>query len=336
MSVARRRNCLMYVVPTNAVSEDATWTGYVRLGYRRWLALPVPHPEAMYNRIPTRYLERQPATVQAKQILRSLAIPMFNPDYFNKAEVYDVIRAAGLAQYLPETVNQLAATALEQMLVRHRAVYLKPAGGSIGHGMIRIDHAASGFTVSVLKNTSCKTFSAPTFRRLLQMIRQERVPGRYVIQAAVPLLMWKGRPCDFRVLLQKRGDLWSVVGKGVRVAGQHTITTHVPNGGSIADATEVMTKHFGEQSQAVDQRMDDMLIRCAKAIDAHYHYALGEMSMDVGVDDEGHPWFFEANAKPMKFDEADIRSRSLVGVLNHLDHLRQAQAPLTTGANRRG
>jgi hypothetical protein len=35
------------------------------------------------------------------------------------------------------------------------------------------------------------------------------------------------------------------------------------------------------------------------------------MSMDLGVDQEGGIWFFEANAKPMKFDEPDIRKRSL-------------------------
>jgi hypothetical protein len=35
------------------------------------------------------------------------------------------------------------------------------------------------------------------------------------------------------------------------------------------------------------------------------------MSMDLGVDTTGKLWFFEANSKPMKFDEPHIREKSL-------------------------
>lgn len=48
---------------------------------------------------------------------------------------------------------------------------------------------------------------------------------------------------------------------------------------------------------------------------------LGEMSMDLGVDEEGGLWFFEANSRPMKFDEPAIRKLSLERIFQYSHHL---------------
>jgi hypothetical protein len=112
-----------------------------------------------------------------------------------------------------------------------------------------------------------------------------------------------------------------LVGRGVRVSGPNTITTHVPSGGSIANASRVLEASFGINADAVDNELTNMTVTCAKAIDSHYNHELGEMSMDIGIDEFGRPWFFEANAKPMKFDEPEIRARSLAGVLNYMQEL---------------
>lgn len=48
---------------------------------------------------------------------------------------------------------------------------------------------------------------------------------------------------------------------------------------------------------------------------------LGEMSMDLGVDENGGLWFFEANSRPMKFDEPAIRKLSLERIFHYGQHL---------------
>lgn len=326
MKTARLRNSFVYVIATDGVNHDERWKGYVRSGNRKWIPLPCPRPEAMYNRIPKRNLERSETARTAKTIIHNLGIPMFNPGYFNKATIYRIIRAAKLDQYLPETHETLTAELLCRMLQRHPAVYLKPTGGSIGHGMIRVEACGADYVVKVLKNSHCQTYVADSARSLWTLVEQHRLLSQYVIQSAISLIEWNQRPCDFRVLLQKRGHHWVVVGKGVRVAGANAITTHVPNGGSIAHALQVLTQRFGADDAQVDQEIERMVVRCAEAIDEYYQYELGEMSMDIGVDEYGHPWFFEANSKPMKFDEPEIRRKSLQGILAHLDELRPAKA----------
>lgn len=325
LRTAARRSEFMYVLPADEVEGTSMWQGFVRTGRRRWIELPCPRPQAVYNRLPTRFVERTISGITAKERLRSLDIPLFNPDYFNKAVIYDVIQEAGLDKYLPETSTSLTRRHLQTLLSRHRAVYLKPAGGSIGHGIIRVLRDGPNYLVEVLKNGDCQAYGAASGGELWSVVCRHRLPGAYVLQAAKRSLEWDGRPCDFRLLLQKRRGGWRVVGKGVRVAGPTAITTHVPNGGYIVEADQVLKAYFPDDMERVNNDLDDMAVACAHAIDRHYRGQLGEMSMDIGLDAQGHPWFFEANSKPMKFDEPDIRRRSLQGVLAHLEELRSQQ-----------
>lgn len=314
----RQSRAFVYVVSTDEVTANRIWQGYVRLGYKKWVRLPVPRPQAIYNRIPTRALERNPSGLRARDVVRRVSIPMFNPNYFSKPAIYEAIRRHGLSVNLPETVAALDQPSLLSMCERHGAVYLKPAGGSVGHGMIRVDAKREGYSVSVLKNGKTQRFTAASGTEMWQIVARERVAGKYVTQQAIRLVEFRGQPCDFRVLAQKRDDEWTLAGIGVRVSGKGKITTHVPNGGSIAHIDAVLSEAFGQDAAKVEQELEAFAIRAANAIDAEFGRELGEMSMDIGIDASGKPWFFEANAKPMKFDEPDIRSRSLRGVIEQL------------------
>jgi hypothetical protein len=59
----------------------------------------------------------------------------------------------------------------------------------------------------------------------------------------------------------------------------------------------------------------------ARQIEKAAGQTLGEMSMDLGVDRDGALWFFEANSKPMKFDEPHIRKKSLEQIIHYCMYL---------------
>ncbi|WP_229776517.1 YheC/YheD family endospore coat-associated protein [Alicyclobacillus cellulosilyticus] len=318
---ARKRHAFLYVLPLDAVDDQPTWTGYVRIGDRKWIPLPCPHPQAVYNRVPTRDGERTPWMAHARTRFCALHIPMFNPGYFNKAEIYRIVADSPLSSHLPETVTRPSRTAFTAMLRRHGAVYLKPVGGSLGHGIILVAREPSGFRVCALRHGTCRARAGLTAAEAWQAVRTERLRAPYVAQAAKRLIAWQGRPCDVRLLVQKRAGSWRVVGKGVRVSGPGAITTHVPNGGSIADTRKVLSAAFPGRADDLAREIDHLAVRMAEVIDRAYSGQLGEMSMDIGIDVEGKLWFFEANAKPMRFDEPEIRRRAVQGVLDHLEEL---------------
>ncbi|WAH35330.1 YheC/YheD family endospore coat-associated protein [Alicyclobacillus dauci] len=319
IETAKQERVFIYVIPTPHVSELGPWQGYVRLGYKRWQRIPCPKPEAVYNRIPTRALEHRQSATRARRTLQKLEIPVFNPAYFSKSRIYEIITENGLTSYLPETAGQLEQSTFLSILQRHGAVYLKPSGGSVGHGMLRVEASkGSCWLVHVLKHGRTTHHTCANLQEVWNTVNRERVPGRYVVQQAIPLLEYGGNPCDFRVLLQKQNNTWHMVGRGVRVSGDGTITTHVPNGGSIANADAVLVQAFGTAAGRVQSELEQFVVQAAEAIDSANDGELGEMSMDIGIDRKGHPWFFEANAKPMKFDEPDIRRKSLRGIIGQL------------------
>ncbi|QQE80952.1 hypothetical protein [Alicyclobacillus sp. SO9] len=87
-STGKQTGKFIYVLPVTSVTDDDVWVGYVRTGRKRWIAVPCPRPSAVYNRISLRNLERAPVSVAARQKIEGLGIPMFNPEYFDKAKVY--------------------------------------------------------------------------------------------------------------------------------------------------------------------------------------------------------------------------------------------------------
>ncbi|WP_206830721.1 YheC/YheD family protein [Alicyclobacillus fructus] len=318
IAAGQKKGILVYVITPRSVTDSASWHGYVRLGYRNWKSAWLPRPLAVYNRIPNRALEASAAVQRARAALQAMGIPFFNHQYFNKAKVYEAVQRAGLDRHLPETRRFTGLESVLELLRHHSSVYLKPVGGSIGRGIVRVDRRGNAYDVWAQRAERAEHFTADTLQDLEDALRRARFPGAYVIQAAVPVIRFHGRPCDARVLLQRPGTHWRVVGYGIRVSGETSITSHVPNGGHIADRWTVLRQVFGTRSDEVDGRLVSFSRAAAAAIERAMPGHVREMSIDVGLDEEGHPWLFEANAKPMRFDEPDIARGASAGVIEIL------------------
>lgn len=113
-----------------------------------------------------------------------------------------------------------------------------------------------------------------------------------------------------------------MTGIGARLAGARSITTHVPRGGSIEEPSSMLESTFGtERAASILKSVPTTALLIARQIERASDTMLGEMSMDLGVDENGGLWFFEANSRPMKFDEPAIRKLSLERIFHYGQHL---------------
>jgi hypothetical protein len=152
--------------------------------------------------------------------------------------------------------------------------------------------------------------------------KDERIE-EYIVQQGISLASFNQRPFDLRVLVQKdqKGE-WGLTGIGARVAGKRSITTHVPRGGSIDEPEKLLTATFGGDTALRTIQLARLAaLAIARQIEKASGHILGEMSMDLGVDSSGQIWFFEANSRPMKFDEPDIRKKSLERIIQYSQFL---------------
>lgn len=188
------------------------------------------------------------------------------------------------------------------------------------------------FQLNIQDNKKTQIFKYAKLSKLKIKLNQFVGLEEYIAQQGIELAKNHRRPFDLRVLVQKnRKGKWAVSGIGARVAGETSITTHVPRGGSIDDPRKLLIAAFGrEMASRVLYRARKASLCIAKQIEQASGIMLGEMSMDLGVDHRSRIWFFEANSKPMKFDEPHIRKKSLERIIQYSIYLAKNKKPKTS------
>ncbi|MGG1556196.1 YheC/YheD family protein [Paenibacillus ferrarius] len=314
-----------------ATTKDLKLSGAEMYGYRyhsgskRWIRELVPTPQVVYNRIPYRKMEMRPEVQQTLQTCkRSTSVELFNPSFFNKWTLFSWLSSAAESKpYIPETVQLNGVSDLSQLIQKHPVLYLKPVKGKAGKGIMRVDRPAGrpdkAYRLSRQEDKKMVHSFHLTADDIWKEWNRQRIGQDYIAQQGIDLTRHNDRAYDLRALIQKnsKGN-WSVSGIGARVAGKASITTHVPRGGSIGEPQMLLTHAFGaKEAKNMLKKVRTAAVTLAKQIEKSSGAQLGEMSMDIGVDSKGHIWFFEANSKPMKFDEPTIRRKSLDRIIEY-------------------
>jgi hypothetical protein len=296
---------------------------------KAWVSRLFPLPNVVYNRIPYRKMEFQP---EAQQVIQSCLnhrrIQLFNPSFFNKWTLFEWLSKASATKNLTPKTERLASLSnLDSMFEQYPTLYLKPVKGKAGRGIMRVSLKDNGreqeYWLVYHPNKVRRLEKYDSLQGLWNKLRQEIGSTEYIVQQGIPLTRYNKRPFDLRLLAQKNiHGRWAISGIGARVAGKRSITTHVPRGGSIDDPQKLLSARFGNpRTVKILQQAEKSAITIAKQIEKASGMLMGEMSMDLGIDTNGNLWFFEANSKPMKFDEPHIRKKSLERVIHYSIYL---------------
>lgn len=327
------------VITPNGVRENDWCSGFTldkHSKQNRWLHARFPLPPIIYNRIPNRKIEKKPyVQMTIQKLLNSEHVYLFNPFFFDKWTFFKHMQESEqLRSFLPETALFDSPSTLTHMLKQHQDLYIKPIEGKAGIGMMRLRIVPQGFELIHQTPKEKKKRILRRFSTCYQLIRRYIQQKPYLIQQTIPLATYKGQPFDIRMLLQKdeTGE-WQVTGMGVRIAGKEAISTHVPMGGRIAHFKDVITSNFGENSKIITEQLEQTGLEIAKWLERKQGYLLGEMSLDLGIESNQRIWVFEANAKPQKFDEPDIRKRSLLNLIQYARYINENELKKRSSRN---
>ncbi|SFS70700.1 YheC/YheD family protein [Marininema halotolerans] len=338
--MGRRIGVTVYVITADGFDPNSStvqgWLLKNTPSGKRWIKSVLPTPHVVYNRIPTRKAERRD---KEQSLLRSIDanpnIHLFNPSFFDKWNLHQCLQSTNDFQHLlPETYEWGSVEHFHQLITNHDTLYLKAVHGKAGNGMMRARKVEEGYEIVLQTMEKRYVYHASDWKNLYLKLNKLTQGREYIVQQGIPLARYQGRPFDLRLLLQRdeKGE-WAKTGLGVRVAGTTAISTHVPMGGSIAEAKAVLTQLFGEKAPAIMHEIEKTGVKVARKIESHKQATLGEMSMDMGIETNGRLWFFEANAKPMKFDEPKIRELSLRRLLQYCIFLSGFQLPMQKEAD---
>jgi hypothetical protein len=288
-------------------AED-TVTGY-RLDERgSWSRVQTPLPDVVYDQIVSRTYERRADIApQRAQLLERMGSRYFNPGYFDKAQVNVWLSGdKRTSAYVPAAISYTNAERAATFLYRHADVYMKPVHGSLGVGIIRLQRRGDGRIVYQWKKKdgTLRQAQLGSISMFLKQFGKRLRNGPYLIQESLRLMTWQGRPFDIRLLLQKDGSgRWKRTKTFCRIARAGDITSNLSTGGDAIAVKELLKNVLGD-----DKRVNRVMVQLRKVAEVVPDVIadnagggkLGELGLDLGLDESGRIWVIEVNAKPWK------------------------------------
>lgn len=310
--------------------------GYLPKPGGGWIRKSMPLPDVVYNRLPSRKAEKSISINNFKERFVQRGIPLFNWSFFDKTDVYDLLDQDDMEEYVPESYEHPRPEEIRSMLEKYRFVYLKPIAGSLGIGIFRLTyHPRRGYFSRYRRNGKNVLMRFNKFHGLMRHIQRSTTQlSNYVVQQGIRLIEIDGCPIDFRFHLAKDDrNRWNVCGIGAKKAGKGSVTTHVRSGGKLMTPEFALGKVYGSEADSMLEKMKDVAIRLAEAIESNYSRLLGELGFDIGIDKNDNIWMFEANAKPGRsiFKHPSLKTQGQQSI----DHLIQ-YCVFLSGFNDRG
>ncbi|MDR6552945.1 YheC/YheD family protein [Paenibacillus qinlingensis] len=282
---------------------QATVRGYM---YDRtqlaWITKLFPLPSLIYDRCffgtKQSYLTYQ---YHVRKLRELPTIRFLGYGLGGKWEVGQILHQdAALRPFLPETSQLRSGQQLETWLQSQQDVFLKPQGGSQGKGAIHIHKDGHLFQVKGRDGRNQPV--AAEFQKWTtcwQWLKRLLGSRPYLLQQYLHLHSMNGMSYDVRSLVQKNGrGNWEHTGVAVRVGQPGSITSNLHGGGTAEDASDYLTREFGQSKST--QLMDtiDMLSKHIPSVLESYHGRLAELGIDFGIDTSGSVWILEVNSKP--------------------------------------
>ncbi len=330
-----RKSYVFGFTPRDINWQQETVNGYFLNPQGGWFRKIVPLPDVVYNRLPNRRAETSPFLSAVRERFVKRKIPLFNWSFLNKSDVYKLLDNDPEALiHLPESISGPSTATIKEMLEKHRFLYFKPAGGSLGIGIYQLTyHPKRGYFARYRRNNQNVLVRYNSFQSLMRMLqaRHGSKLNQYVAQQGIRLVEIDKCPLDFRFHMHKNGrNEWIPAGIGAKKAGRGSVTTHVKNGGSLLTPEYALSRTFGSDAENVLNKAKQVAVKLAEAIERNYPHRLGELGLDIGIDKQGDVWMFEANAKPGRsiFKHPALRSEgkaSLSYIVEHCLYLSRFQ-----------
>ncbi len=228
-----------------------------------------------------------------------------------KIEIYNICSEnESLRAHLPQWDIFHSETGAS-LLEKYSEAYIKPDRLSRGKGVTKVTQTSEGYLVEQRRRSLNYRQLCVATDEVLDKIAYYLKDNPMVIQETIQLQRYKGRPFDFRLLLQKDGfGQWKQTGIAARICGDGSIISGPRSGGEVSTYEEVMKSLPEEQRDKIALSLLNLAKDIAKTIEEQIGlYA--ELGFDLGVDIHGHVWVIEVNGKPLKVSIERLQNRTI-------------------------
>jgi hypothetical protein len=182
------------------------------------------------------------------------------------------------------------------MMSRFASLYIKPQSSSIGRGVIKASRKPGGRWYVQLPSKSFTAGRGAAEHSIDRVARRKH----YLIQKAIPLAAYNGKPYDIRVSVQRStGGGWQVTGMVGKVARRGSHVTNVARGGSVKRCDQLFrgsSLNAASASHSIKSMSLGMVRYLSKRLDR-----LADVGLDVGITSAGKPYLIELNCRDQRY-----------------------------------
>jgi hypothetical protein len=235
-----------------------------------------------------------------KRKLKQLSKSSFVFNRQNRYDKYDIYKLlhqnTHLREYLPVSLKY-SEKELKSAMAAYQSLFIKPTNDSIGNGIMKLTKHVSGKWLLFWKKGKPTLLSAKRAIAIIQRVVGKRT---YMIQEAIALATYKGRPYDLRVSVQ-RGitGRWQVTGVVGKVAGAGRHVTNVAKGGKVR-RTEVLFKNNRFDFETIMNNIRSASISIMNDLSEKLPH-LADVGLDIGIDHRGHIKLIEVNGRDQRY-----------------------------------
>jgi hypothetical protein len=214
-----------------------------------------------------------------------------------------------LRRFVPET-KRFTRSALDRMIARYKMIYFKPADGTGGGGIARVERIVGrSYKVKMKRHSSRVSSIRALYRRLSAKAKRRN----YLLQKGIYLQHSNGRPFDIRVMMQKsKRGIWVPTGTFVKLGRPNAVATNYHQGGALKLLGPTLRRAGYKTSQIAGyrSRLNRLGILTARCFTRH-RARFKELGLDVALDRHGRLWILEVNTRPNISALKTLKDKSL-------------------------
>lgn len=257
----------------------------------QWVKAVFPYPSSIFRKI----------SLSWNHYLYSLYVNrIINQRGFDKWMVHErLAMIQGIKEYLPATTLYRTQDDILYFLQQYDNIYIKPTAGYMGRRIIKISKEKDVFIVQRRKGKrKVKTYQM-TNSELHSFLEENVVQEKYIIQQGINLMSHRNQLIDFRVIIAKNeyGN-WHDFGMIAKYGRRKSIVSNISSGGAAEMGEITIKKMLGLTDDEVDKlrlKVSQIAVEVAKGMEKAFDVSYGDLSLDIGIDQDHRVWIIEVN-----------------------------------------
>ena len=268
-----------------------------------WEKAMLPYPSAIYRRI---------TLPEAKiDFLKDITNNnMFNSYFFDKWEFWQFISSYNqIKDNIPDTCLLESLDTIDDMLNKHKMIYLKLVNGSLAYGILRVWKEDGKYYFRSKYDSNPKGLEREEAESFLK-----ELDSKYLVQQGIECLKYNERYIDFRVIMQKdHTKLWNCTGIVSSFGMRRGTCSNYQDFGYGLSFEKALARMPDCDDEFVFKKRQEVIRICKTVCElldlTEENY--GDFGIDVALDVDFNVWVLEINKRhyhtvPLTIDDVQM------------------------------